>query len=71
MSLVDRVVLDVGSLVIPLASVTPVYIAKRPIIVPVKVVIACYSLTGRLAPALGQARAKSLLLYGNCASFVA
>lgn len=50
MSLVVRVVLDVSSLVIPVAPVTPVYIAKRPIIVPVKVVMACYCLSGRLAP---------------------
>lgn len=58
-------------LVMPYGPVTPVYIAKRPIIVPVKVIIACYYLTGRLTLSPGQGRAKSLLLYGNGGGFVA
>lgn len=51
----DRSGLAAGLLVMPGGPVTPVYIAKRPIIVLVKVIIACYYLTGRLTPSPGRA----------------
>ena len=67
----DRSGRAAASLVIPAGPVTPVYIAKRPIIVPVKVIIACYYLTVRLALSPGQGWPQPLLLYGNVGGFVA